>query len=414
MIKSQHTVIAALCALLCTDAYLHQSKWSHRRSSSILVRHESSSLNECPFVGVFPRYKIDLTYSKQVEKKGFQLPFVGDIQRRMQNSRLEREYGPAEVLPGSGLKAFCSLWSAAADLMKDSTSTSRTLVLRDCDKRILINWVEMMDWIVDIEGLVDVSIKPTFLEDEVIRIVRQGSAQVTRETVIYDADVIERRTKAWVKRLLVDLGICPFTKSITKSGHGLSDLGVPVATISYHTSQSKDIYTLMADTWTAISDMIEAGPSGKDGISSILLAAPEFDESFDIWSGPIFCLLESGVVAAQAEAQVGVVCFHPEYKTPDGSTFPGFGHMHSVPRLERWFKEVNEGECPFTESDLAAGGAWQRRTPHATINVLRADQLEAAETRRNTPQLYTTNIEALLAIGSKQLGEDLRREKQIQ
>ena len=403
------------------------------RPHSVIIRHEttsslsssSSSGNECPFVGIFPRFKINLTYSKSKKQKGFflfqkKIPLVGDmIQGAIQKAMLEQRYGTMmNVLSGqSGVRAFSSLWMAVEELVHDTTTTttSRVLVLPDCDNRILVNWVEMMEWIDDMEGLVDVRIQAKVLEDHVVMIERlSGPPQQIRSTsTFHDADTIERRTKAWVQRLLVEMGICPFTKSMTKSGQGLGDLGVPVGSIAYHTSQSQDIYHLMADTWKAISDMLEAGPSGKDGISSILLAAPEFDQALDVWCGPVFCLLETGVVAAQAESQIGVVCFHPEYKTPDGSTFPGFGHMHSLPRLERWVKEVKQGECPFSPNDLAAGGAWQRRTPHATINVLRADQLEAAETRRQTPNLYTRNIETLLAVGSKQLEEDLNREKRL-
>lgn len=52
------------------------------------------------------------------------------------------------------------------------------------------------------------------------------------------ADDTERRTKAWVKRLLVQLGICPFTRSENKSGQGLKDLGVPVAKIMYRHSKA--------------------------------------------------------------------------------------------------------------------------------------------------------------------------------
>jgi len=149
--------------------------------------------------------------------------------------------------------------------------------------------------------------------------------------------------------------------------------------------------------------MIEAGPLE---VSSILLAAPGFDDRFDLWSGPVFALLESCVVAAQASSQVGVVCFHPNYQTPDGSTWPGFGHMHSVPRLQSW--------CPsFSPSEIAAGGAWQRRTPHATVNVLRADQLERAESKRNTPELYRRNISKLMQIGNDKLQMDLDQERQI-
>jgi len=211
--------------------------------------------------------------------------------------------------------------------------------------------------------------------------------------ILYSPSTIQSRIQSWVKRILVDHKICPFTKSIHRSGQGLSDLGVPVGKIYYSTSFSNptNIPLLMADTWKSILHMMAAGPSGKQGISSILLAAPDFDADFEIWAGPIFCMLEACVSACQGEAQVGVVCFHPEYKTPDGKSWPGFGHMHSVPRLHQWVNEFQESfesgnheDGQWTEEDASAGGAWQRRTPHATINVLRADQLEVRDISLNS------------------------------
>ena len=234
----------------------------------------------------------------------------------------------------------------------------------------------------------------------------------------------ERRTKSWVQRVLVQLGVCPFTKSNVKSGQGLGDVGVPVANIMYRHSEasvkdhgaSGEIYTLMADTWEAINDMVAAGPSGKHGVSSILLTAPSFDDDFALWSGPVFAMLEAGVTAIQAEEIIGVVCFHPEYVTPDGSTFPGFGHMHSLPRLKKWYNEFTSSS-KLTDNEIAAGGAWQRRTPHAVINVLRAEQLEAAEGRRESGILYERNIRVLVdreeGIGNTKLQEDLRREQSL-
>ena len=52
-------------------------------------------------------------------------------------------------------------------------------------------------------------------------------------------------------RLLVELGICPFTKSSQKSGQGLGDIGVPVANIMYRHSDALSrsdggIYLIMA------------------------------------------------------------------------------------------------------------------------------------------------------------------------
>jgi len=150
--------------------------------------------------------------------------------------------------------------------------------------------------------------------------------------------------------------------------------------------------------------MIQAGPGGKNGISSILLAAPEFDDSFSAWAGPVFAMLEANVGAASAEPLVGIVCFHPKYKTPNGQSWPGFGHMHSLPRLRKWLGGQNEELAnALDDEEIAAGGAYQRRTPYATINVLRAEQLEAAEGRRQTADLYATNIGVLHEFGYTKL-----------
>ncbi|EJK47671.1 hypothetical protein THAOC_33592, partial [Thalassiosira oceanica] len=60
----------------------------------------------------------------------------------------------------------------------------------------------------------------------------------------------ELRTKAWVRRVLVGLGVCPFTKSAERSGQGLQGLGVPVAGIMYRHSDASGggagVYELLA------------------------------------------------------------------------------------------------------------------------------------------------------------------------
>ena len=280
----------------------------------------------------------------------------------------------------------------------------------------------------------------------------------TTETMIND------HTRSWVQRLLVERGICPFTKNVEWSGQGLKKEGVPVGRIAYHAvvvddeddddsskEQAPDeaiwnlVTPLMARTWETMYEMLLAGPEGKEGgISSILLAAPAFDQEFEFWSGPLFALLEASVVAAQAEPWLGVVCFHPQYAVSDGSSWPGFGHMHSLPRLQEWVHNAQvqdeskscparrpkrrrkqgtnaaaatpvatQGCCPeYSVEEIAAGGAWQRRTPHATINVLRANQLAAAEQVRSSETLYPRNIQVLRdQIGFDQLWHDLQREQ---
>ena len=94
--------------------------------------------------------------------------------------------------------------------------------------------------------------------------------------------------------------------------------------------------------------------------------------------------------------------------------------MHSLPRLKNWYNQYSsslddESATSLDDNEIAAGGAFQRRTPHAVINVLRAEQLEAAEGRRSTGELYERNIRVLMGkegIGLEKLTEDLRLEQQ--
>lgn len=378
----------------------------------------------CPFSKPFPRFRIDFTSVKQDEST-FSLPFFSGITAAVNKSKFLQQEN-AQWLDGQeGVQAFASLWRAVADLAQSESTLPNSVVVAfpDCKKRLLQRFVDVLEWSNDEPAIeTPVRVDALVLDDASVPAVclsRTGepSARPIVNGHAVDPSTATRRTQAWVKRILVELGICPFTKAVTKSGQGLGDVGVPVGSITYDTSNAltSQISTLMADTWESIDRMLKAGPSGKQGVSSILLAAPAFDDDFDLWSGPVFAMLEAGVIAAGAEKQVGVVCFHPRYATPDGTSWPGFGHMHSVPRLQKWLSESDTTEV-LTEEQVAAGGAWQRRTPHATINVLRADQLEIAEKKRTTGNLYTDNICKLVGnegIGSEKLAADLECERRL-
>ena len=119
--------------------------------------------------------------------------------------------------------------------------------------------------------------------------------------------------------------------------------------------------------------MVSAGP---DKVSSILFSAPYFDDDFEFWSSTIFGMLEAGVLVARAESKIGIVCFHPKYATPDGKGWPGFGQMHSVPKLRSWLdKQDLELSNELTDDDVAAGGAWlvQYRTFIDVSFILRSN-----------------------------------------
>jgi hypothetical protein len=351
----------------------------------------------------------------------------------------------------SDVSVMAFLWRLATNTTLSASSgcqRSVTVAFPDAkNARVVRCWVDMMDWLITLYSTDDHSIKVAYsasvesIPTITLTVPSPGMPTSKVSESLDDApgwpshETITARTKSWVQRVLVNLGICPFTKSVKLSGQGLADAGVPVGLIAYHSSKASPwtsergnsisvtgMCELQADTWEAIQAMLQAGPDARTGgISSILLAAPAFDSNFTLWSGPVFCLLEAGVVAASATDAIGVVCFHPRYQTPDGSSFPGFGHMHSVPRLQTWLNDFfrsQESESlqqlsSSVEAVAAAGGAWQRRTPHATINVLRADQLAVAEKQRSTTDLYVKNILQLQTVGWDVLQEKLQQERQL-
>lgn len=68
--------------------------------------------------------------------------------------------------------------------------------------------------------------------------ITQSSSDSNTKYQPLNEDIVRERTKAWVDRVLVKMSICPFTKSTTKSGQGLRDVGVPVGDIAYHYSSA--------------------------------------------------------------------------------------------------------------------------------------------------------------------------------
>ncbi|CAB9529014.1 Protein of unknown function (DUF1415) [Seminavis robusta] len=345
------TLLVCLQLILCllslgVDAFQSPPDTYTARSILYSTGNSPTSIDACPFSKKFPKYRIDLSRSngnKKNEKPSW-VPFLGDVQKSMDRGKLEQQFPQAVDWmdpEAAGISVFTRLWKSAVNLCDEAESTQRIIIgvsdAHHCG--IAEDWVDILNWMQNEEALApyrEISLLATIHKEGqlvAVEITRQGglSSAITSSDAAYDPKTLNRRTQAWVKRILVDQGICPFTKSVKVSGQGLGDLGIPVAKIHYCSSNASclQICRLMADTWEEIAFMLEMGPSGKDGISSILLAAPEYDNNFDLWSGPIFAMLETGVVACRLQKQVGVVCFHPMYATPDGSSFPGFGHMHS-------------------------------------------------------------------------------------
>ena len=175
-----------------------------------------------------------------------------------------------------------------------------------------------------------------------------------------------------------------------------------------------------------------------------MLSAPHWDASFDEWVRVVFPTLEASVLAAGLGRELGIVCFHPHYETPDERWLARhrFGHMHvrergrsnvgatrtfrradhrlqprshvwrapvsaQAPAKLRGYVRAHDAELAeaCSDDDLLWAGSYQRRSPHAMINVLWARQLEQAEQKRRSSLLYTRNVQRALSEGRQELDQ---------
>lgn len=162
---------------------------------------------------------------------------------------------------------FERLWREASNLYspvsgRTPRSSSRTVLgLADTSHFAVVqHWVDILNWMQNEKSLAtllgDSKIDATIHNDGGMILVDldyQGINTVTLPSPSrsYDPAALTRKTQAWVKRILVDQGICPFTKSVKVSGQGLGDLGIPVARIHYCSSDAnqQQLCQLMAGTF---------------------------------------------------------------------------------------------------------------------------------------------------------------------
>lgn len=188
-----------------------------------------------------------------------------------------------------------------------------------------------------------------------------------------DGAAATARTSSWVLRTLSPSGLrfCPYTASAATSGSGLEAYGVEPAPIAYAHCAGASLPSLLTSFWSAADAMLA---SGESGTSSVVLSAPRWDDRWEAWCRTVFPLLEASVLSADLGRQLGIVCFHPEYVTPDEQWLARhrFGHMHSVARLRSYVEQHDQALSERTsDAELLWAGSYQRRSPHAMINVRR-------------------------------------------
>ena len=236
--------------------------------------------------------------------------------------------------------------------------------------------------------------------------VRSGSEGARGRSADETAAVFAR-TREWVDSRLVRQRLCPFTASSSKAAAGLDMVDVAPGPIAYRISGAggSRAAALACAFWAAAC---EVASTPERELSTVLLMAPEFDDDFGGFVEVCDRLVQPSVQLASAEELIGRAWFHPSYDA-DAVGHAGVVAGHAVPHtlVAGFFEKVGAGPAPPPDA-LARANNEIRRTPHATLNLLRRSQLRAAQRfEASTPSapppnsVYVRNVQRVLRDGRR-------------
>jgi hypothetical protein len=211
-------------------------------------------------------------------------------------------------------------------------------------------------------------------------------------------------TRDYVNEKLSRHGLCPFTKSTERAAIGLEHKGIregPV--VIRHASHlpglaktTTNAAVACAMYWQGVADMLSTDEA--DAATYLLVPPSAYDSDFAEFCAVCDDLIEKSVVLL--DGLVGRVWFHPLYSLEEVGKSTG-GHTVPLGVARSYMDEYllkHPGAEPPSEEELARGHDLTRRTPHATINLLRGDQIKKAEDSAGRFAVYAKNILTMLRL----------------
>lgn len=157
-----------------------------------------------------------------------------------------------------GAHATAVLWQSAAELltMSEVSLSSSSCVIALEDDRLAQNFCHILEWglthVPDLREFRTVLHVEYLADDKAVRLVHQASRDVMRDWSIrnpsLDSARINQHTQAWVKRVLVKMGICKYLQLLNKL------YKCPMkSTWSHSTSKDRSVYEIDPDERTRLS-----------------------------------------------------------------------------------------------------------------------------------------------------------------
>jgi hypothetical protein len=224
-----------------------------------------------------------------------------------------------------------------------------------------------------------------------------------------DQRIAIQATEAWVDNVLCGLKLCPHTLSLSRAAVGLEAASIPIGPIGIRTtppsSRVASAILITASFWTCVTELMTTPES--DLATILLLAPPEYDANFQEFIAVCDNLIEATIRVFKADEWIGKAWFHPLYNCADiGHVTILPGHALPATMVQQFMIQAHqESEGKFQVpafSDIAQANDEVRRTPHATINLLRRSQLQAAKRieasspNKKPNSIYVRNVNKIL------------------
>ncbi|KAL9185980.1 hypothetical protein ACHAXT_005218 [Thalassiosira profunda] len=240
-----------------------------------------------------------------------------------------------------------------------------------------------------------------------------------QDTQNISEETAESATKNWVKNFLGRYRLCPYTSSASRAAVGLSSVGVPVGGVhvrvantttgsaQQQSKQSSDVLRAAELVSLFWSEVVTLMHSPEEEWATSLVVFPEYDDEFESFVEICDSIVEPTVVATEATKHIGRAWFHPQYDA-EGHSEVIAGHAVPHKMVEGFMQSLhasgtNGDESLLAYDELVEANNRVRRTPHATINILRRSQLNAAaeyekglgEKRPKANSIYVRNARRL-------------------
>lgn len=232
--------------------------------------------------------------------------------------------------------------------------------------------------------------------------------------------------KAFIDRVVVGEGACPYTKSVDVAAVGLEKRGVPPGPVGYRYGGSADACATVGAFWNCVCELLS---TPETEISTIMLSLPNVGAGTSSESLARFAavveLVSRNLVLFRGDDIFGLVHFHPAYDRVEIHPVdkPAYGHLPPRSWLRPMMKmNGNNDEAEsLTDEDLELSD-YQRKAPFTAINILRVNQLNAATGAKSIVDLeisegvtekasgigtYSRNAIRLAAVGKEKLESDL-------